>query len=197
MRTHLKKNWKLLILVLRDCKTALVSHFPTLFSPYQNFSEVFTKKGGKEWTLKKYYWRFWSNYIYNEILDGQTEGKHEEIYPRQRMELIHSEDASKLYCHNSKLCLRWFSSGFQCCASRVLLVFCHQMLENVLGYYENQQGSEDLDWKPLLQTLLVLPKFSSWFSMTPLLHLQLLCLLYLLWTSDPGLQNLSHYCHLY
>lgn len=65
-----------------------------------------------------------------------------------------------------------------------------QMFKNVLGYYENQQGSEDQDWKPLA-VVLVLPKFSSWFPMTPPLHLHLYYLLYLLRISDPGLQNLS------
>lgn len=44
--------------------------------------------------------------------------------PCQRMELIHSEDASKLNCHNSKLFLLWSTSGFQWWTSRVLLVFC-------------------------------------------------------------------------
>lgn len=93
------------------------------------------------------------------------------------MELIHSADVSKVLTSLPKTVSAELpvasshvprgAAGFQLC----------QMFKDVLGVYENQQGSEQQDWKPLL---LALPKFSSWFPMTPLPQLQLCYLSYLL-----------------
>lgn len=110
--------------------------------------------------------------MYNEIwMDGQKEKKRR--FACQRMELIHSEDASKLYCHNPKLSLLWSeqwlsvlglerAAAFSCCTS------CSKC--SWLAWKKKQQGAEFRG--PGLGTtavnyFLVLPKFSSWFPMTP------------------------------
>lgn len=59
------------------------------------------------------------------------------------MELIHSEDASKLYCHNPKtvsgLIYQWLSMlGLKSAAGFLF----HQLFEMVSGYDENQQGRD-------------------------------------------------------
>lgn len=58
------------------------------------------------------------------------------------MELIHSEDASKLNFHNPETVSALIYQWLLMLGLRVLLVFCSHSSLNVSGYDENQQGSE-------------------------------------------------------
>lgn len=91
-----KKSRKLFILVLRDCKTALVFPFPALFPLNRVFFKVFKEKTKKKkrQTLRNINDVFCQTTLKRKLwMDRRNKtGRNR---PCQRMELVHSEDASK------------------------------------------------------------------------------------------------------
>lgn len=170
-----KKNWRLFILVLRDCKTSLVFLVPTL-PPCPN--RVFLSVQEEEGTRTKAREVLMTCFVKSQVKGnfGWTgREKRRGDLPCQRMELIHSEDASKLYCHNSKLFLLWSTSGFQWCDSRVLVVFCSTRYLKMSTKTSRTQRTR-IGNHSKIQLLVS-------HDPPPPLHLQLCYLLYLLRTS--------------
>lgn len=113
--------------------------------------------------------------------DGWTERKEEEICPAK--EWSSSIQRMPVNWHNPKVFLDWSTGGFQCWASRVLLVFCSTSYLKIFLVIMKTSRARTRIGNHCCKHFLVLPKFSSWFPMTPLLQLKL-CFLFVVFVED-------------